>query len=1541
MSVADQAPLSLDSGFGGNVSVVVAPSNLPPEVSFADATLVFPVVVAAASLVILLIQLGLRSRWQHANKVEAPASPLQSRSKFSQWLAERGGPTIFALNIVRSLSCLVLSILSVATAVHPRPDAFIPKGAYDIDILSVMYAVVPAAYLYTCTLSVAATVLNTRSSVVAIRHLNAVLLVTWGVYVYRDIWPLATYTIDPLDASEGPLLWARFALLTLSAVIVPIIIPHPYLPFDPANPWPNPPAEQTTSWLSFVFFFFVDETIRDASRVEHLSLDKLPPLADYDEAENLLKESLHELDPLQSKKRRHLAWSLWKVWRLEWIKMCFPLAASTALKFVAPLSIRYLLDYIETGGQGASVRPWFWILTLFCGPTFDNLCAQEYTFLSTRLLVRSEAVITQLIFNHALRMRMKAEVSNTPGSEEGSSATPEKPSKTKNLTGKVNNLVTSDFASFTRGFDWLFLLVKVPLELGLCIWFLYSILGWSALVGLATIIILLPAPGMMSGAIHGAEVEKMKKTDARVQSITEAMNVVRMIKFFAWERRIEQQLSEKRNEELMWIRRSKLLSIINDNLNDLIPLLTMVVTYATFTIGMKRELTASVVFSSIAVFETFTGLMHMIMGLIPGYISAKVALDRMTDFLHNTELIDEFADPSGNDHSPAAQPHENGQDVIGFRNATFTWARDDDSGTPALRSGQRNFMLRIDGDVLFKRGCINLVVGPTGSGKTSLLMALLGEMHNIPMGPDSFSMLPRSGGVAYAAQESWVQNETIRDNILFGATYDERRYQMVLEQCALKRDLDLFVAGDLTEVGEKGITLSGGQQARITLARAIYSKAQILLLDDILAALDVHTSRWIVEKCLKGELVRGRTVILVTHNITLAGPIADYVVAVGLDGRVAGQDSISSALERDNRLAAEVAKEDEELAKKKDTLDEEIGDETAQKVDGKLIVEEEVEVGHVGWSAMKLYVHSLGGEHQSLFWLSFMGSLVVFNILNNLQTWFLGFWARQYEEHDASEVHAPQYLLGYCVIMAASIGFYMTALSVYVLGTLRASKIMHRSLISSVFSATLRWLDKTPTARVIARCTQDIQAMDDQVGRWIGVVVDMGTAMLLKLGAVMLISPIFAVPGAIIAFLGGWIGRMYMKAQLSVKREMSNARSPVLGHFGAAFAGIISIRAYGAQEAFKRESYVRINHYTRAARSFWNLNRWVGIRLDVLAALFTAILAAYLVYGRSNTASNIGFSLVMAVGFSSQILWFVRVFNRLEVAGNSVERIKQYLDIEHEPKPTAVGVPPAYWPASGQLKVDKLSARYSENGPRVLHEISFEAKSGERVGIVGRTGSGKSSLALALLRCIHTEGEVFYDGLATDDINLDALRSSITIIPQSPELLSGTLRQNLDPFQQHDDALLNDALQSAGLFSLQSSLTEGKITLDTQIAGGGSNLSVGQRQILALARAIIRQSKLLILDEATSAIDYATDAAIQLSLRKELDRGATVLTVAHRLQTIMDADKIMVLDAGRIVEYGEPRELLKDVNGMFRALVDESPDHDTLHSMANRTGGES
>ncbi|KIJ62235.1 hypothetical protein HYDPIDRAFT_176581 [Hydnomerulius pinastri MD-312] len=1566
-------------------------------------SLVLPFYAACASAIILLLRFiclsypgqllrrslsRLVSRAKQNSPTVAEESPELNYDR-GPLIAQLGGPVIYGFKLARFLGCLVFLGLALATPLEANNEAARQQGYLPMLVHTEwpqLASIATAAYASLLGLvSVTTSFSNSR---LASQHLAAVLLVLFSAFACRDLYPLLTFNEKPEDLLEGRLLWAKVVILTIISVALPLVVPSQYIPVDPANRSEFPHPEQTASWLSSCLYLWLDPIVFMAQRMDHLSHDKLPPLADYDYSRNLKKRSFPHLDSFSNRKRRHLFFSLMRVFRTEYTILTLLVVLRVITTLAAPIGVNYLLQYLENGGEGAVIRPWVWIAWIFIGQFMGSILYQWYIFFSTGTVVRTEGIITQLIFEHALRIRMKAELpdndkgsgsaASTPdsasiaesstvveGSREssvddvqsssasttasstakgkqkakdktdGADAQAKKPqSSADNLIGKINNLVTTDLNTITDGRDFLMVFPYVPLQIGLCIWFLYNILGWSAFVALAVMVACFPLPGLVSKRIQSVQKTKMEKTDARVQMVTETMNVLRMIKLFGWEKKMEARMSEKREVELQWIWKFKLLELVINNINNVIPLLTMMACYSTYTLIMGKELTASRVFSSMTVFDIMRDQLQMVFWILPSLISAKVSLGRVNDFLNDTELLDEFATQEDKPRLFVQDQSGEESDLIGFREAAFTWSNDSSRGG----APKRRFKLRIDDELFFKSGCINLIVGPTGAGKTSMLMALLGEMHFLPSGPTSWFHLPRKGGVAYAAQESWVQNETIKDNILFGAPYDEERYKKVLHQCALERDLELFEAGDRTEVGEKGLTLSGGQKARVTLARAVYSSANILLLDDVLAALDVHTAKWIINKCFAGDLIKNRTVILVTHNVAMASSVAQYIVALNSNGHIVSQGSISEVIAKDDRLAAEIAKEQVVLEKEEQTIDNSVPTSEANgksnaKTDGKLVMSEEILVGRVSWPAFKLFLTSMGGSHAMLFWFGYWFFMAANEIAIIGQTWFLGYWSSQYESHPASEVDVRHYLKLYALILLIPCIMYSPGYMIYFHGALRASRMLHKRLMDAVLGTTLRWLDTTPTSRVITRCTQDIRAIDGIFPQGITWVLELSLVVLSRLLAVVILTPTFIIPGILVGVIGGWFGRIYLKAQLSIKREMSNAKAPVLGHFGAAIAGLTSIRAYGAQKAFQEESLDRIDRYTKSARMFYNVNRWVCIRVDLVGSVFTTALAAYLVYGRTRDASNVGFSLNMAVGFSSMILYLVRIMNNVEVNANSIERINSYLNIEQEPKSTEGGQPPAYWPASGEVVVENLSARYSSDGPKVLQDLSFKIKSGERVGIVGRTGSGKSSLTLSLLRCIPTEGTVYFDGIPTSGMNLEALRSNVTIIPQIPELLSGTLRQNLDPFDQCDDATLNNALRSAGLFSVQEDTDDGRLTLDSPIASGGGNLSVGQRQILALARAMIRGSKLLILDEATSAIDYKTDTAIQSSLRNEM-QDVTQLIIAHRLQTIMDADKIMVLDAGEIVEFGTPLELLQNENGKLKALVDESGDKDILYAMA-------
>ncbi|GJE99692.1 multidrug resistance-associated ABC transporter [Phanerochaete sordida] len=1057
----------------------------------------------------------------------------------------------------------------------------------------------------------------------------------------------------------------------------------------------------------------------------------------------------------------------------------------------------------------------------------------------------------------------------------------------------------------------------------------------------------------------------MCATDARVQLSAEALAVVRTVKMLGWTPRVRATLQGARARELRWVWRRLVLGFVSFNANQLVPVLCMVATYSTYTLAMHRSLTAAVVFSSLTVFGNIRVLLDRASSLLGPATAAYTSLGRLQEFLEKSERL------------PDA-PDDGRGDVVGFGGVVFAWdppaptspasasppvAPPAAPPTPTLAASatipaappaeqaeqappappQRGYTLRAARAVRFARGALNVVCGPTGAGKTSLLLALLGEMPVLPYpgrqegeegrqeGEEGWVSLPRAGGVAYAAQETWVLSATVRENIVFGAEYDEARYRAVIRACALERDLQMFEEGDGTQVGERGVTLSGGQKARITLARAVYSSAETLLLDDVLAALDVQTARWVVDACFMGELMKGRTVILVTHNVALTAPLAALVVSVDASGAVTCQDGASFARAAPGP-APEGATHRAHRSATLDAWDAGAPPEPNDKArassgeDRTRAAPEEVALGRVNRAAYGMYLRATGG---ALHWAGYIGAETAAQACSVLQTWWLGWWARQYA--GGARVDAPYYIAVYAAVVGATLVFFLTQSLADSLGRLRASRAIHRQLVDSVLGATFRWLDTTPTSRILTRFTQDIQAVDGAVPQAINILTNTFLGMALKFAAVFAYAPILLLPSLLVVGLGACLGSVYIRAQLAVKRELAARKAPVLAVLGGAVHGLVSIRAYSAQGLFRRMLLQRVDEYTRVSRTFWSLNQWIAVRLDTLSALFAATVAWYLVYVSSIGPSGVGFVLAMAVSFTDLVLRLVNWYNQLEVNANSLERLDQYIHIEQEP--TDGEEPPAYWPASGELHVERLTASYAPDGPKVLRDISFDVQSGERVGIVGRTGAGKSTLTLALLRCIHVEGLVAFDGIPIHTIPLDKLRQSITIIPQVPELLSGTLRYNLDPSDELDDKTLYDALRSAGMFSLQEASDINRVTLDTKIIGSGSNFSVGQRQIIALARAIVRGSRLLILDEATSAIDHRTDAVIQKSLRDEM-KGVSVITVAHRLQTVMDYDKIMVLDAGRLVEFDTPRALLEKEGGMFRALVESSHSRDALYAAA-------
>ncbi|KAG8877450.1 hypothetical protein FRB98_006684 [Tulasnella sp. 332] len=609
----------------------------------------------------------------------------------------------------------------------------------------------------------------------------------------------------------------------------------------------------------------------------HLPAEKLPVLADYDQADNLVSMALPHLDPQRGKGRpRHIFFGLMWIYKWQYTMLAILLVLKALLAFLNPIAVNQLLKYLETGSQG-----------LVWSSGLGSVIFELYIFATTRLLVRTEAIITQLVFEHALRMRF---ADNSRSSLSTNSA-----ATTATLVPpSPENKDATDLPQRNREGC-----VEVS-EAGMAV-----------------------EPGPETSDATSADTERKSKdpsatgTKCKVSSPPATPST-------------KSDANHEHGKNLMVSARKRALA--NCNVNYLLPMLVSVVVFGCYTLIMKEELTASRISSSITAFELITEQLWTISRNIPVILSGKVSLDRIDALLNESELLDRYTRPQ-NEGPVASSPTE--ADIIGLRKASFGWKADialpgsGDAGTPS-----RNSRLRIDGDLFFESGRLNLIIGPTGSGKTYLLMALVGEMHCKYEAIDSFVNLPRGGGIALSAH-------ILQENITFGAAFDHVRYRKgsVLHQCAL----GMFDAGDATEVGKKGLTLSGGQKARLALARTLYPTATVVLLDDIFSALDAHTSGWIVGKCLRGDLLRGRTVLLVTHNVAMTAPLADFVVSLGPNGSVTSQNTASETLHNNPVPLAEVEIAAKTLEREEGAIDEEEkAIEKRDKLKGQLIAKEEI-----------------------------------------------------------------------------------------------------------------------------------------------------------------------------------------------------------------------------------------------------------------------------------------------------------------------------------------------------------------------------------------------------------------------------------------------------------------------------------------------------------------------------------------------------------------------------------------------------------------------
>ncbi|KAJ2887652.1 Transporter of the ATP-binding cassette (ABC) [Coemansia asiatica] len=1387
---------------------------------------------------------------------------------------------------------------------------------------------------------------------------------------------------------------------------------------------------------------------------------------------------------------RSITLRLFWFFRYRLMVQCIWTLGNTIFIFTGPFLLKRILAYMEDTSIYTREQAFWCVAGLLVGGTISTVCQSQALWIGRKIGLHIKSIIVGEVYAKSLRRRDAANSERSSSSFEGDSSNADDNDNDNDndsdsngeatSTGKITNLMAVDAHKISEIAAYLHFLYYLPAEVIITIIMLYQLLGMASVAGLCTLLVIVPAQWWSVNVWSRYQDQLMKASDKRMNITNEILQGVRIIKFFAWESQFEKQVADVRNGELTVLRKRYLILTFSIVIFFMAPVFITLTTFGVYTKAMGKQLTASIAFTALALFKALRSPIDQLPDFISFALQSKVSLDRVAKFLSEEETpkyelskITKRARENAvhGDRKPSFAEVVGATD-IGFINASFSWrsaaaataatatlstamisvtttAVGSTDNVPAAASetapllpaslvattsiaaaSTTEFEL-CDLTVSFPVGKLSIIAGPTGCGKTSLLMALLGEMRltagqvMVPgaasngtrtvIGEDPANPFALREAVAYVAQQAWLLNDTIRGNILFGLPFDEQRYHEVIRMCALSRDFEILEAGDMTEVGERGVALSGGQKQRICLARAVYSPARHVIMDDCLSAVDAHTAKHLYDNCLMSVYMSERTRILVTHAVGLTIKGASAVVVMQ-EGRVAASGSPAEVL-RSGKLSEEtLRKADEEQqnaatraeakseankgkavdagnvssnddktmdqrfdgicgANEKSSLDDdnkkkeesgnaqERGTENSEM--GKLTTEEEWSRGHVQWRVYLAYFKASGGL---TFWIALTLLFLLTQGLLVAQDWWLREWAASYSRSHLQPDQQPTATLGHISGLAVPVTYHATSYdstsrsalallssssnavvslassaigdseggngsnrvnlayfigvyvaialaSVFVIsgrsllqfwGSLKASKYMHERLLHTVLRAPVRFFDTTPVGRLINRFSKDMETIDQALNSSLAIFLTELIASFAILIVIAVITPAFTLGAVIIAVIYWIIGVLYLSTSREIKRFESVTKSPIYTQFGETINGVSTIRAYGQESRFRAASHVKVDDNNRPFIYVWGANRWLSIRVDLAGALvsFLAGLLALTATGRMD-AGLAGLSLSYALNFTEHILWVVRFYSVNEMNLNSVERVVEYLDIEPEaPVSIPDRVPPPEWPASGHISVKDLQLRYAENQPPVIRGISFEVQPREKVGIVGRTGAGKSTLTLAMFRFMEASaGQISIDGIDISQIGVGDLRSRLTIIPQDPVLFTGTIRSNLDPFNEHgddelwlalrrahllgeedqpstrpsssdskprhgrreqhpissrastigDDAVseTTDAIGSSNLAAAAAATTNNAVTLgrtisdlEMAVSENGSNFSQGQRQLIALARALVKRTRM-------------------------------------------------------------------------------------------------
>uniref|UniRef100_U3CT39 Multidrug resistance-associated protein 1 n=1 Tax=Callithrix jacchus TaxID=9483 RepID=U3CT39_CALJA len=1212
---------------------------------------------------------------------------------------------------------------------------------------------------------------------------------------------------------------------------------------------------------------------------------------------------------------------LYKTFGPYFLMSFFFKALHDLMMFAGPEILKLLISFVNDT-TAPNWQGYFYTVLLFVSACLQTLLLHQYFHICFVSGMRIKTAVIGAVYRKALVITSSARKSST--------------------VGEIVNLMSVDAQRFMDLATYINMVWSAPLQVILALYLLWLNLGPSVLAGVAVMVLMVPINAVMAMKTKTYQVAHMKSKDNRIKLMNEILNGIKVLKLYAWELAFKEKVLDIRQEELKVLKMSAYLAAVGTFTWVCTPFLVALCTFAVYvTVEEKNILDAQKAFVSLALFNILRFPLNILPMVISSIVQASVSLKRLRIFLSHEEL-----EPDSIERRPIKDG--GGTNSITVRNATFAWAR---SEPPTLNG------------ITFSipEGALVAVVGQVGCGKSSLLSALLAEMEKVE------GHVAIKGSLAYVPQQAWIQNDSLRENILFGCQLEERYYKSVIQACALLPDLEILPSGDRTEIGEKGVNLSGGQKQRVSLARAVYCNSDVYLFDDPLSAVDAHVGKHIFENVIgpKGML-KNKTRILVTHGMSYLPQVDIIIVMSG--GKISEMGSYQELLARDGAFA-EFLRTYASAEQEQDPEDNGVtgisspGKEAKQMENGLLVTDRvgkqlqrqlsssssysgdisrchnsttELQKAEAKkeetWKLMEADKAQTGQVKLSVYWdyMKAIGLFVSFLSIflfmcNHMASLASNYWLSLWTDDpivNGTQEHTKVRLSVYGALgISQGIAVFGYSMAVSI-GGIFASRHLHLDLLDNVLRSPMSFFERTPSGNLVNRFSKELDTVDSMIPQ----VIKMFMGSLFNvIGAciiILLATPIAAVIIPPLGLIYFFVQRFYVATSRQLKRLESVSRSPVYSHFNETLLGVSIIRAFEEQERFIRQSDLKVDENQKAYYPSIVANRWLAVRLECVGNCIVLFAALFAVISRQSlSAGLVGLSVSYSLQVTTYLNWLVRMSSEMETNIVAVERLKEYSETEKEaPWQIQETAPPNSWPQVGRVEFRNYCLRYREDLDFVLRHINVTINGGEKVGIVGRTGAGKSSLTLGLFRMNESaEGEIIIDDINIAKIGLHNLRFKITIIPQDPILFSGSLRMNLDPFSQYSDEEVWMSLELAHLKDFVSALPD---KLDHECAEGGENLSVGQRQLVCLARALLRKTKILVLDEATAAVDLETDDLIQSTIRTQFE-GCTVLTIAHRLNTIMDYTRVIVLDKGEIQEYGAPSDLLQQ-RGLFYSMAKDA-----------------